>query len=232
MRRLLGVVAGLSVAVFGLGVPAAAEVGGQGDVGGSGGRYLGAVTLVTGDRVSVREFGDRLVPAVDPGPGREHVQFATAGVGDRLDVVPSDAWGGLREGVLDPRLFDVAALLRGGYGDGDRDDVPLILPAGAPGVGVALGAVGGKAVAVPKGDVAGFWEELARNRGGGRVWLDGMRRPSLDVSVPQIGAPAAWKSGWTGKGVQVAVLDTGIDATHPDLRRRIAASKDFTGEGG
>jgi subtilisin family serine protease len=34
-------------------------------------------------------------------------------------------------------------------------------------------------------------------------------------SAPQIGAPAAWEAGLTGQGVTVAVLDTGIDASHP-----------------
>lgn len=32
-----------------------------------------------------------------------------------------------------------------------------------------------------------------------------------------LGAPAAWQAGYTGKGVTVAVVDTGIDASHPAL---------------
>lgn len=37
-----------------------------------------------------------------------------------------------------------------------------------------------------------------------------------DWGIPKLKAPSAWQSGYTGKGVKVSVVDTGISA-HPDL---------------
>ncbi|MCX8195746.1 MAG: S8 family serine peptidase [Acidilobaceae archaeon] len=42
---------------------------------------------------------------------------------------------------------------------------------------------------------------------------------SLRYSVPSIGAPGAWALGLNGSGVRVAVIDTGIENSHPWLMR-------------
>lgn len=49
-----------------------------------------------------------------------------------------------------------------------------------------------------------------------RVWLDRPVRALLDVAAPTLRAPEVWQLGFTGKGVTVAVVDTGIHP-HPDF---------------
>ena len=77
-----------------------------------------------------------------------------------------------------------------------------------------------------------------------KLWLD--RQFRLDDPTPRaavaadeappwmsvIGADRAHDDGFTGTGVRIAVVDSGIDADHPDLRGRIVAAKDFTDSDG
>ena len=49
------------------------------------------------------------------------------------------------------------------------------------------------------------------------VYPDYQVQALLDDSVPLIGADQVWAMGATGAGTEVAILDTGIDYTHPDL---------------
>jgi subtilisin len=64
-----------------------------------------------------------------------------------------------------------------------------------------------------------------------RVFEDRLLKPSLAESVPQIGADLAWDEGFDGTGTVVAVIDSGVDNTHPFLANKVVAEGCFSSRG-
>ncbi|MFG1603880.1 S8 family serine peptidase [Actinoplanes sp. NPDC049265] len=196
------------------------------------------VTLISGDQLRVAADG-RTASRVT-GSARSGVALLSRYVDGRLSVLPIDALPLLNDDRLDPRLFDVTGLIAAGYDD-RRADLPLIVTApegsavgarfaGAP--ARELAALDGSAVRVTRAQTPELWTALLGGTVAYRkVWLDGLAQPQSDVSIPLVGAPAAWAEGLTGGGVRVAVLDSGIDVDHPDLAGAVAETADFTGAG-
>jgi subtilisin family serine protease len=192
------------------------------------------VTLVTGDKVTVTDLGRGkkavTVRRAEGATGAVRTQRSNG----NITVVPDEALPYLRAGTLDPRLFDVSGLIRQGLTDARTDALPLIVTYGRSARAVtpagtertrSLPSLRGAAVEAGKGRA--FWRSFTHRDGVDKVWLDGRVKADMAESNAQIGTRAGWDAGLTGKGVTVAVLDTGADLSHPDLKDRVTATRSF-----
>ncbi|WP_336213448.1 S8 family serine peptidase [Nonomuraea sp. LPB2021202275-12-8] len=256
--RLLAVLSGTALALAAAAAPGSATPLDQETSAPADGRPSADtnITLITGDVIRYRPSKDG-VPSIGiqeaPRPDGTPVTFATLpGRDGGWLVLPSDAAGMVSAGTLDEKLFDVETLAR----EERTETIPLLVTyTGEPTASALtkaadalpasenvrpLDSIDGAAMTVKAGQAGEFWAALRADRpaagrsasGIGKVWLDRRIEVSLDSSVPLVGAPAAWERGFDGKGTKVAVLDTGIDAAHPDFAGKIVASENFSSSPG
>ncbi|WP_328907768.1 S8 family serine peptidase [Streptomyces sp. NBC_00234] len=210
------------------------------------------VTLVTGDVVTVSTMADGTQTADVDRPDSAVGGVKIQKIKGDLFVVPDEAAPLLGTAELDRRLFNVTDLIEMGYDDAKSAAVPLIATYDRPKSRSAveptaprgskltrkLKGISGAALSAEKKQTRTFWTTVAPQgsptlgAGVAKLWLDGRVKAGLKESVPLIGAPEAWAAGYDGKGVKVAVLDTGIDANHPDFAGLIDDTASFVpGEG-
>lgn len=211
------------------------------------------VTLITGDKVTIATAADgSIVRSFDAANGAT-TGFHRTVIDGATYVYPDTVVPYVNAGKLDPQLFNVTRLIADGYDDARTPELPLIVAytdaaarsrtrpkvAGASTIR-QLKSIQGAALSQDRKQAAAFWSSLtgasaAQARlskstfadGIAKVWLDSKVEADLADSTAQIGAPDVWSEGNTGKGVKVAVLDSGIDTEHPDLVGQVDTSASF-----
>lgn len=184
---------------------------------------------------------------------REHVHVVpaeiAAGLGRSLDPALFDVTGLVASGyddahtnatplIVEYRDAEAASRAAGGAKNG-RTDAGL---GGRMRSRRGLASIAGVAGRQPKSESAPLRKalpELARQGESGGVTKVCLDRKVTAAPAPvtgesstnlaQVGAVAAQQAGYTGKGVRVAVLDSGIDVNHPDFAGRIVETHNFTG---
>jgi subtilisin family serine protease len=208
-----------------------------------------SVTAADGGRASARitqQGGDVFVYPVSADP------YVAAGL---LDSALFNVTQLIADGYDDAHTTGLPLILSYGGSVAKRKAAATALPDGAQDVR-ALTSINSTALVQDHASTTGFWSGLTSGStiskatstssiktskaeaaattstptltgGVKKIWLDGKVHADLAESTAQIGAPQVWANGNTGKGVDVAVLDTGIDAGHPDLTGLVASSQSF-----
>lgn len=231
--------------------PSATLVGGEGSVTApavNGPVDDHQVTLITGDVVTWRVTSDGLATATVDSPD---TAFETIESGTDFYVIPTDI-APLVGTTLDPELFNIPGLVEQGYDNDASAATPVIVTmdesaTAAPALAglslnrelTSIGAVAGSVSHEAAATVGAALAEAAVAESGSttnalpgieHIRLDRQVEVHLEESVPRTGAPEAWDRGLDGTGVRIAVLDTGIDESHPDIGDAVIAAANFSSD--
>jgi subtilisin family serine protease len=185
------------------------------------------VTLITGDVVlaMVADNGTVLSVSIYPSdPTKLGQNFLILKIRNSTYVIPSN----VNLHVFDLELFNIDLLIREGYAE--LPYIPLIVQSGTTVNALAkqlttdgltvvrkFSILPALAAKIPRDKAGKLSKILEGSKDVCKVWLDSKIHSNLDESAPLIGAPDAWELGLNGSGVKIAIIDTGIDASHSDF---------------
>src|SRR5699024_5801930 len=209
------------------------------------------ITLITGDQVTVHEARDGTLE-IDIEPtdqNGEERQFEKMELDDEIYVFPQDMIPFMEEKLV-PELFNITRLIKDGYYDGKMDYISLIVTledssslSGAIQANKnllsllnnqnTLTSIPTFAAKLDKDNARAYHNKLDTYRIGevassyvdgniSHIRLDRKLEAAREESVPQIGAPGVWDTGYDGSGTKIAVIDSGIDKNHPDLKGNVS----------
>ncbi len=206
-------------------VPANPATGTEGQI-----QEVGRVTLITGDVVTVtaRSDGKRSFAISPADPNKLGQNFLTVEQGGKTYIIPS----GIDLKKLDMELFNIDYLVDAGYGK--EPSLPLMVTYSPQLTVPQVQSLEGKVTALGEGTkplkevqtlatrlaytgISAAYANLVGQTEVEKIWLDRKIQAELSESVPLIGAPSFWNAGYRGQGQKIAILDTGIDSSHPAL---------------
>jgi len=188
------------------------------------------VTIVTGDVVIVTDLsgGQKGISIIPADPAKLGQSFQTFETPEGTYVFPSN----INLDKLDIELFNIDYLISEGYHK--RANLPVIVSTADLSEQIiqsiesglrdfegritdSFSTISALAVRLPLDTIKDSIQTLLKRADVEKIWLDRTVHISLGESVPLIGAPELWDAEYNGTGVEIAILDTGIDDTHPDL---------------
>ena len=190
------------------------------------------ISLVTGEKVTVRATGGQLAYEVASARGAYETVESPTG----FYLLPES----FDEGRYDRELFNVTRLVADGYYDPETGEIPVVAElAGTADASKAQGlsldeqfdlvdAAAGGVDTDAVGPASGLEPATLAAAGIERLSLDHAFEPLLAESPGEILAETAREEfDVDGSGVDIAVLDTGIDADHPDFGDRVVYEENF-----